>query len=117
MIYFYLKFMCKYLIGILTKALHIFYGEGLFYCISKIINIIHFMTLTVIFITIVDCLVVATMMPVHMSIFVLYQKTIPKECLSGVLSIRKMLSLILIPFGNMVFEVFTDKLPMEICFL
>lgn len=79
-------------------------------------NIIRSVIFAVIFITIIDCLVVATMMPVHMSISVLYQKTIPKECLSRVLSIRKMLSLILIPLGNMVFGVLTDKLPTEICF-
>lgn len=79
-------------------------------------NIITSITFAIILITVIDCLVVATMMPVHMSISILYQKTIPKECLSRVLSIKKMLSLILIPFGNMFFGVITDRLPTYICF-
>lgn len=62
-------------------------------------------------VTVLDCLGIAAMMPVHMSISVFYQKNIPGEYRSRVLSVMRMLSLISVPMGNMVFGILTDRLP------
>lgn len=59
-------------------------------------------------ITILDCFVIAVMMPVQMSTSLFYQKTIPDEFRSRVMSVSRMLSLASIPLGHMVFGILTD---------
>lgn len=65
----------------------------------------------VIFITIIDCSGVAVMMPVQMSVSVMYQKRVRNEFRSRVFSVARMLSMGAIPLGNMFFGVLTDLLP------
>ncbi len=65
----------------------------------------------VILITVIDCSVIAVMMPVQMSVAVMYQKRIKDEFRSRVFSVSRMLSMGAIPLGNMFFGVLTDLLP------
>ena len=62
-------------------------------------------------ITVLDCITIAVMMPVHMSIATLYHNTIPDAYRSRVLSVSRMLSMIAVPLGNMFFGLLTDFFP------
>lgn len=62
-------------------------------------------------ITILDCVTIAVMMPVHLSIATLYHNTIPNEYRSRVLSVTRMLGMGAIPLGNMFFGLLTDFFP------
>lgn len=65
-------------------------------------------TFVLIAITALDCFVIAVMMPVHMSVSIFCQKTVPDEFRSWVMSVSRMLALASIALGNMVFGIFTD---------
>lgn len=65
----------------------------------------------VILITVIDCSSIAVMMPVHMSVAVMYQKRIADEFRSRVFSVARMFSMVMIPLGNMFFGVLTDLFP------
>lgn len=71
-------------------------------------------TITVAILIAIDCLVIALMMPAHMTISVLYQKTIPNQLRSRVLSITRMLTLISIPLGQLFYGVMVDFAPVYI---
>ncbi len=64
--------------------------------------------LFLIFVTVIDCLEIAVMMPTHMSVSVLLQKTIPDEFRSRIFSVNKMVVMVAIPIGNIFFGVLTD---------
>lgn len=61
--------------------------------------------------TMLDCVSIAVMMPVHMSIATLYHKTIPDAYRSRVLSVSRMLSMVAVPLGNIFFGCLTDLFP------
>lgn len=67
--------------------------------------------LFVVLITVIDCSSIAVMMPVHMSVAVMYQKRVPDEFRSRVFSVSRMFTMVMIPLGNMFFGALTDRLP------
>lgn len=62
-------------------------------------------------VTVLDCITIAAVMPVHLSVSTLYYTIIPNEYRSRVLSVVRMLTMIAIPLGNMFFGILTDRLP------
>lgn len=65
----------------------------------------------IIAITVLDCITIAVMMPVHISVATLYHNTIPDAYRSRVLSVSRMLTMIAVPLGNMFFGLLTDLFP------
>jgi len=65
----------------------------------------------IIAITVLDCITIAAMMPVHISVATLYHNTIPDTYRSRVLSVSRMLTMIAVPLGNMFFGLLTDLFP------
>ncbi|MDO5755364.1 MAG: MFS transporter [Tissierellia bacterium] len=66
-------------------------------------------------ITLLDCIAIACVIPINISVQTFLQKTIPDAYRGRVLSVLRMLALSATPLGNMVFGILAEYLPVEIC--
>ncbi len=70
--------------------------------------------IVVFLIILIDCYIVASVMPMHMSIQVLYHKTIDEKLRSRALSIIRMLTFVSIPLGQLFFGMMVDYFPVYV---
>lgn len=68
-------------------------------------------------IAIFDCMTIAIIMPVHMSLSVYFQRNIPEKYRSRIMSVSSLLSLASIPLGNMFYGFLADRFPVWISVL
>lgn len=66
-------------------------------------------------ITVLDCLVISSVMPLNIATQVFFQKNIKNEYRSRIMSVFSMLALSSIPLGNMFYGFLADKFPAYIC--
>ncbi len=71
--------------------------------------------ITIFVIAFLDCITIASVMPLHLSISVFYQKNIKDEYRSRIMSVSRMLSLSSIPIGSMFYGLLTDRIPIYYC--
>lgn len=71
--------------------------------------------LIVCLITILDCFVISSVMPLNIATQVFFQKNIKNEYRSRIMSVFSMLALSSIPLGNMFYGFLADILPAYIC--
>lgn len=71
--------------------------------------------LSVCLITIMDCLVISSVMPLNIATQVFFQKNIKNEYRSRIMSVFSMLALSSIPLGNMFYGFLADILPVYLC--
>lgn len=71
--------------------------------------------LSVLLITILDCLVISSVMPLNIATQVFFQKNIKNEYRSRITSVFSMLALSSIPLGNMFYGFLADILPIYLC--
>ena len=66
-------------------------------------------------ITVLDCLVISSVMPLNIATQVFFQKNIKNEYRSRIMSVFSMLALSSIPLGNMFYGFLADKFPAYTC--
>lgn len=70
---------------------------------------------TVCLITVLDCLIITSVMPLNIATQVFFQKNIKNEYKSRIMSVFSMLALSSIPLGNMLYGFLADILPAYAC--
>lgn len=73
--------------------------------------------LSVILITILDCLIISSVMPLNIATQVFFQKNIKDEYRSRIMSVFSMFVMSSIPLGNMFYGFLVNTLPAHICII